>query len=237
MEAGEEVNVANPMLAKIISSINAGNIDNLEEGEVESSTPVEEVTVEEVAPGTSGTSQVVEEGIEDGPLHRRCKAIASSRDVANKGQKKQANKMLATNKKIINSIQINDKVLLYIDGIDRGASDPENLLCIVLEKKDIMFKLGCRAGRLDEWFPFNFFTKTSVVTNFTLEMIPDKILGKREAVKALSTGTGQGYLKCGCRAGTCKNCSCKKANVDCNSRCHGGDVFRRMKIIISKILF
>ncbi len=128
MEAGEEVNVANPMLAKIISSINAGNIDNLEEGEVESSTPVEEVTVEEVAPGTSGTSQVVEEGIEDGPLHRRCKAIASSRDIANKGQKKQANKMLATNKKIINSIQINDKVLLYIDGIDRGASDPENLM-------------------------------------------------------------------------------------------------------------
>jgi hypothetical protein len=39
---------ANPMLAKIISSINAGIIDNLEEGEVESSTPVEfveEVTV------------------------------------------------------------------------------------------------------------------------------------------------------------------------------------------------
>jgi len=47
------------MLAKIISSINAGIIDNLEEGEVESSTPVEEVTLEEVAPGTSGTSQVV----------------------------------------------------------------------------------------------------------------------------------------------------------------------------------
>ncbi len=170
-------------------------------------------------------------------MHRRCKAIASSRDVANKGQKKQANKMLATNKKIINSIQINDKVLLYIDGIDRGASDPENLLCIVLEKKDIMFKLGCRVGRLNEWFPFNVFSKTSVVTDFTLEIIPDKILGKREAVRALSTATGQGYLKCGCRAGTCKNCSCKKANVDCNSRCHGGDVFRRMKIIISKILF
>jgi len=132
--------------------------------------------------------------------------------------------MLATNKKIINSIQINDKVLLYIDGIDRGASDPENILCIVLEKKDIMFKLGCRVGRLNEWFPFNVFSKTSVVTDFTIEMIPDKILGKREAVRALSTGTGQGYLKCGCKAGTFKNCSCKKANVDCNSRCHGGNV-------------
>ena len=61
MEAGEEVSVANSMLAKIIFSINAGIIDNLEEGKVESSTPVElveEVTVEEVTPGTSGTSQV-----------------------------------------------------------------------------------------------------------------------------------------------------------------------------------
>ena len=186
---------------------------------MEEDTPNEEE--EEVVPSTSGVVEVVEE---ENVRRRRCKGIGKARETAAIGQQMQAKKMLSANKKVINSIKINDYVLLYIDGIDRGASDPENLLCIVLDKKDIAFKLGCRAGRLDEWFPFNVFTKTSIVTDFTMDMIPDKDLGKREAVKALSTSRGQGYLKCLCKAGKCTNCSCKKASVACNSRCHGGNV-------------
>lgn len=54
-------------------------------------------------------------------------------------------------------------------------------------------------------------------------MISDKILSKREAVKVLSTGRAQWYLKFLCESGTCNNCTCKK-EVDCNSRCHGGNV-------------
>ena len=40
-------------------------------------------------------------------------------------QTKQSKSMLAKNKKIINSIMIDDMVLLYTDGIDRGAREKE----------------------------------------------------------------------------------------------------------------
>ena len=44
----------------------------------------------------------------------------------------------------------------------------------------------------------------------------------REAVRELSVGKGQGYLKCAC-TGTCatNRCSCKAAKLACSSKCHG----------------
>ena len=52
--------------------------------------------------------------------------------------------------------------------------------------------------------------------------IPDESMGVREAIRKISVGTGQGFLKCSCKTGKCLHCSCAKNNVKCNSRCHGG---------------
>ena len=66
-----------------------------------------------------------------------------------------------------------------------------------LEKRNIMCKLGCRAGKLDEWFPFNVFNKTDLVNDFTKDMIPTDgngemiVLSKREAIRTLSKSRGQ----------------------------------------------
>lgn len=44
----------------------------------------------------------------------------------------------------------------------------------------------------------------------------------REAAKALSIGSGQGYIKCNC-TGNCatERCSCRSASIAWGSKCHG----------------
>ena len=66
-------------------------------------------------------------------IEERKDAIINARCKANKGQKKQADAMLAKNKKKGNSYKIDDHVLLKVDGVDRGAADPDNLLCVILD--------------------------------------------------------------------------------------------------------
>ncbi|CAN0112481.1 unnamed protein product [Heterosigma akashiwo] len=44
-----------------------------------------------------------------------------------------------------------------------------------------------------------------------------------QAARALSAYNGQGFVRCNCRAqGRCTDnrCSCKKAGLLCNSKCH-----------------
>ena len=145
------------------------------------------------------------------------------RKTTQQNQAKQAQSMLNKNKKKINSFNIDDYVLLKTEGVDRSIADPINFLCIILEKKDVLFKLGCEAGVLDTMIAFNTFEKTEIVTNLKKENVPDKKISVREAIRFLSVGHGQGVLLCNCKTGKCDGrCSCKKANQNCNSRCHGG---------------
>lgn len=95
-------------------------------------------------------------------------------------------------------------------------------------KKNELFQLGCRAGVLDTYIAFNCFQKTDLVTDFDADYIPkDKNgdfvkVGPREAVRILSIGHGQGYLKCNCTGNCATNrCSCRKAELKCSSKCHG----------------
>ena len=50
------------------------------------------------------------------------------------------------------------------------------------------------------------------------------VISLREAVRKLSVGIGQGFVKCIC-AITAKcsttRCSCKNAKISCSSKCHG----------------
>ena len=117
--------------------------------------------------------------------------------------------------------------MLRTDGVDRGAADPMNIICVILEKRDILFKLGCEVGILDTMFAFNVIDKTDLISPLTFEKNPQKILSVREAIRLLSVGHGQGVLKCNCKTGECNKgrCSCFKAEPPqkCNSRCHGGN--------------
>ena len=97
--------------------------------------------------------------------------------------------------------------------------------------------LGCQVGVLDVYYAFNSFFKTNLEGSFTIEKIPKVIdkktgketeeyvkLGLREAVRLLSVGTGQGFIKCSCNINakcSTTRCSCKAAKISCSSKCHG----------------
>ncbi len=114
----------------------------------------------------------------DPEINKQIENIAKTRAGAKAAIQKQANVMLKRQKKVINSFKVGDYVLFACSDVDRGSADPENLLCIILEHipNSILFKLGCRAEKLDQSCPFNSLTKTDLVTDFKVEDIPDRIV-------------------------------------------------------------
>jgi hypothetical protein len=136
--------------------------------------------------------------------------------------------MLSRNKKAINAINVDDIFLFKVDDVDRGAADPPNIVSVILEKNESMFKLGHKGGVLKEWFPFNVLQKLDgVAMSFTRNDVQmDKLISVREAVKFGSVAGGQGFKACNCKTGTCgkgTRCSCFKNGIKCNSRCHNGN--------------
>ena len=89
-----------------------------------------------------------------------------------------------------------------------------------------LFRLGTRAGVLDRFFPYNSFAETEVICDFQKNDIPLNpkklleyvLLSLRDAVKVLSVGNGQGYLKCNWNS-SCKTkrCTCVAAKIACSS--------------------
>jgi len=154
--------------------------------------------------------------------------IAKTRSKAKEKQTKQANQMLAHNKKAINSFKVGDLVLLPVDSHDLGSADAPNLECIILEKiGDNQFRLGHISGVLKECVTYNVLTKLSdKSSNFTIDKVPmDKRVSVREAVKAVSISGGQGVKACNCSSGNCNGgkCGCFLNKIPCNSRCHKGN--------------
>ena len=133
--------------------------------------------------------------------------------------------MLKKTKKLLNQVDIGDMVLLHVPSFDRGPSDPPNLICSVLDVKNDLYQLGCTSGILDVWYARNAFDDTSSNTKIQKPTVPlDKKLSIREAVQNSSIGHGQGFVHCSSTSGCKTNrCGCKKAGLNCNSRCHGGN--------------
>ena len=103
--------------------------------------------------------------------------------------------------------------MLRTDGVDRGVADARNIICIILESKNNMFKLGCKVGVLEGLFPFNTLTKSEQRTDFEKENIAEKVVKVREAIRLLSVGDGQGALKYNCTG----KCAKGKTNANCTN--------------------
>jgi hypothetical protein len=136
--------------------------------------------------------------------------------------------MLNRNKKAINALNVDYIVLYRADDVDLGAADAQNIVCVILEKNDSMFKLGHKGGVLKEWFPFNVLHKIDgIAMSFSRVEAPmEKEISVREAIKIVSISNGQGYKQCNCKTGKCgqgSKCNCYKDGVKCNSRCHKGE--------------
>jgi len=133
-----------------------------------------------------------------------------------------AEKMLRSSKKKLPHYKIGDCVLLSIPKVDRGPSDPQNIVCVITEQKEQVNQVGVPNGIVKGWFRSENLVPagSQFITRDDIDF--NKLLSLREAVKNCSGG--QGFFQCSCRASNVqcntKRCACKKANVLCNSRCH-----------------
>lgn len=205
---------------KILVNKSADKYDEVEVDEV-----VDDIEMDEVLSQTSKMFLEVNELVD---TESRVKNIEQIRTKALDKLKDQAQTMLNRNKKAINALNVDDIVLYKADDVDLGASDAPNIVCIILDKNDSMFRLGHKGGILKEWFPFNVLQKIDgVAMNFTKDDVPiDKEISVREAIKFVSIAGGQGYKACNCKTGKCgkgTKCTCFRDGVKCNSRCHKGE--------------
>ena len=140
-------------------------------------------------------------------------------------QAKQAKRMLTRSKKVLCPVNIGDYVILPIPEVDRSVSSSPNIICRVVDydNETDLFELACAAGALNIKFARNCFEKLES-DDVAVTIKTDKKVSVREAASEIDIGGGQGMLKCNC-CGECANnrCSCKKAALKCNSRCHHGN--------------
>ena len=168
---------------------------------------------------------------EDDDLHSRRVAAAADtllgiRDQVRAGQEHQAEMMLLRCSKYFPPVEIGDFVRLPLPTVDRGVSDPPNLICRIVDH-DVeydVYELCCKVGVLEDLYARNAFDKIESSTGLDVDMVLDQTVKLREAIKHTSVAGGQGMLLCNCKKGTCSKgtkCKCFINNLLCNSRCHG----------------
>ncbi|KAL8589382.1 hypothetical protein ACOMHN_021534 [Nucella lapillus] len=150
----------------------------------------------------------------------RVQRFREVRKVAFRGQQKTAERMVEKSKRLLVNLDVGQCATIRVPDVDRGPSDPKNMLVVVLAVDNGMFTLGCKEGVL-----------RSKVTAADLHpvkepllsasQVPNITIGVRQATAKASGG--QGYQKCQCNSQcTSGRCSCKKKKMACNSRCHPG---------------
>ena len=104
-------------------------------------------------------------------------------------------------------MEVGDNVTLNVPEFDRGPSDNRNLLVVILQREDNLYKVGCKEGRINTRYTAADMDPIKEKL-FTISEVPDVEM----ALRTKYTG-GQGYVKCACKL-SCKNnrCSCTKNN-------------------------
>ena len=135
----------------------------------------------------------------------------------------QADKMLRRTRRKLKNALPGDCVAISVSEFDRGRGDPANIIGVILEVNDSNYKIGTKAGKIDNWLERNAF-ECLKYKGINVEDVPAVEYSVREIVKLLSVGNGQGFKKCSCK-GRCNNskCSCYKNNLKCNSACHSAN--------------
>ena len=139
----------------------------------------------------------------------RRQGIVNNRNDAKRKLKQSASKMLEQAAKKFKPAEFGQNVNVPIPDMDRGKLDPPNFTAVVKEF-DIetgLYLLGTRVGLLDHKFSRNQFEPISE-RFLSIDDVPDKVLGVREAARLHSINGGQGFFKCVCQT-KCQTKRCK----------------------------
>ncbi|XP_051156759.1 uncharacterized protein LOC127278873 [Leptopilina boulardi] len=146
--------------------------------------------------------------------------ISQKRKAAQNGLQLQAKKMLKFSNNKFLPAAVGDSVKIPIPDVNRGRTDPKNLIVTFLSVHNETYALGTREGRLNQHYTRNQFTLCRQKFLLPTE-VPETKKSLREIVNAQSLTGGQGYKRCFCK-GHCdtRRCSCKAENIQWNSKCY-----------------
>ncbi|XP_041347825.1 uncharacterized protein LOC121367580 [Gigantopelta aegis] len=175
-------------------------------------------------PNSQTTSDEVTMNAQVELVSSRQQAIQIQRKRANEAQTMQAERMVKRSKRIFAPVQVGDNVTISIPHVDRGRTDPRNIIGVVTECSDNdIDSIAVKGGTLSGKYPRNQIgvcaTKLYSADDFNTE----NTVSLRQAVQLESKCGGQGFTKCNCADSKhCQTnrCRCFKAKMQCNSRCH-----------------
>ena len=147
--------------------------------------------------------------------------VPTFRASADQGHSKAAARMTRRGKHLLKPLSIGQCAPLRVPDVDRGPTDPRNMLVVVLKEQDgLLYTVGCREGILGPKFTA---ADLSAIEQplIKAEEVSDVCLSIRTATSRAPGG--QGYTKCQCTTQcTSGPCSCLRKKLKCNSRCHPG---------------
>ena len=130
----------------------------------------------------------------------------------------------------IGVLEIGTLIRIPVDKVDRGKMDHNCVPgVIVAVTEHTQYRVVCKAGLFKQTFHRSSFYVESGRTALQYDLhdaLTDwenkpKVQSIRTALAAISMMGGQGHIHCSCTT-LCDTarCTCKKANLLCNSRCH-----------------
>ncbi|XP_041369795.1 uncharacterized protein LOC121383764 [Gigantopelta aegis] len=136
----------------------------------------------------------------------------------------QAERMVKRSKRIFAPVQVGDNVTISIPHVDRGRTDPRNIIGVVTECSDNdMYSIAVKGGTLSGKYSRNQIDVCATKLYSADDFNTENTVSLRQAVQLESNCGGQGFTKCNCAGSKrCQTnrCRCFKAKMQCNSRCH-----------------
>ena len=160
-------------------------------------------------------------------LTERRDKVKRARTEAYAGQLSQAERMVKRSRVDFKCGEAGDNVAVPVPMVDRGRGDARNILGVIVNR-DIttdIYTIAVKARVLKGGYARNQFDLCPQKLLSMTDVNLDKHVSLRSAVIAESASGGQDLVKCNCGGGAKKcqtnKCSCFKAKLMCNSRCHG----------------
>ncbi|XP_029348361.1 SCAN domain-containing protein 3-like [Acyrthosiphon pisum] len=152
---------------------------------------------------------------------QRHEQIQNERHKSSECLKKQAKKMMTISNKKFSPLEVGTTVKVSIPDVDRARGSPRNLLAVITQVEDDLYKLGTENGIIKHMYTRSQIDpcKESFVD---LESVnTEKEITLREAASFNNVTGSQGYRRCNCKLKCRTNkCICRSAGILCNSKCH-----------------
>ena len=138
--------------------------------------------------------------------------------LAQRGQKRQAEKMLSDTAKYLPAVTIGDNVRVSIPKVDRGKLGDKHLLGVITDISGIYYTIGTKEGVLNRKYTRGEFELWNGSTFLQVSGIPKTESTMHTIARSVTLGK---RTSCQCR-GKCNTnyCSCRRSGVTCSSNCH-----------------